>query len=53
MTKYQKMSFCGHLKRRVLTEYVGLIKNMYTNVVTSVGTCDRESNTFSIKIRLH
>jgi hypothetical protein len=26
---------------------------MYTNVVTYVGACDGESDTFSIKIRLH
>jgi hypothetical protein len=26
---------------------------MYTNVVTSVRACDGESNSFSIKIRLH
>jgi Reverse transcriptase (RNA-dependent DNA polymerase) len=39
------------LKRKlVLTKYVTLIKDMYTNVVTCVRTCDGESDTFPIKI---
>jgi Reverse transcriptase (RNA-dependent DNA polymerase) len=37
----------------VPTKYVTLIKDMYTNIVTCVGVCDGESNTFSIKIELH
>jgi hypothetical protein len=41
------------LKKKILTNYVALIKDMYTNVVTSVRACDGESNSFSIKIRLH
>jgi hypothetical protein len=35
------------------TKYVTLIKNMYTNVVTSIRACDDESNASSIKIELH
>jgi hypothetical protein len=34
-------------------KYVILIKDMYTNVVICVRACDGESDTFSIKIRLH
>jgi Reverse transcriptase (RNA-dependent DNA polymerase) len=42
------------LKRKLVsTKYVTLIKDMYTNVVTCVKACDGESETFSIKIRLH
>jgi Reverse transcriptase (RNA-dependent DNA polymerase) len=42
------------LKRKlVLTKYVTLIKDMYTNVVTCVTACDGESDAFPIKIRLH
>jgi Reverse transcriptase (RNA-dependent DNA polymerase) len=40
-------------KKNFLTKYVTLIKNMYTNIVTSVRACDGESNIFSINIRLH
>jgi Reverse transcriptase (RNA-dependent DNA polymerase) len=39
------------LKRKLVpTKYVTLIKNMYTNAVTCVRTCDGESDTFPIKI---
>jgi Reverse transcriptase (RNA-dependent DNA polymerase) len=42
------------LKRKLVpTKYVTLIKDMYTNVVTCVRTCDGESDTFPIKIGLH
>jgi Reverse transcriptase (RNA-dependent DNA polymerase) len=42
------------LKRKlVLTKYVTLIKDMYTNTVTCVRACDGESDTFPIKIGLH
>jgi Reverse transcriptase (RNA-dependent DNA polymerase) len=42
------------LKRKLVpTKYVTLIKDMYTNVVTCVRTCDDESDTFPIKIGLH
>jgi Reverse transcriptase (RNA-dependent DNA polymerase) len=42
------------LKRKLVpTKYVTLIKDMYINVVTCVRACDGESDTFSIKIRLH
>jgi Reverse transcriptase (RNA-dependent DNA polymerase) len=42
------------LKRKLVpTKYVTLIKDMYTNIVTCVRTCDGESNIFSIKIGLH
>jgi Reverse transcriptase (RNA-dependent DNA polymerase) len=40
-------------KKRVPTKYVTLIKDMYTNVVTCVRACDRESDAFPIKIWLH
>jgi hypothetical protein len=40
-------------KKRVSTKYVIFIKDMYTNVVTCVRACNSESDTFSIKIRLH
>jgi Reverse transcriptase (RNA-dependent DNA polymerase) len=40
-------------KKLVPTKYVTLIKDMYKNVVTYVRACDGESDTFSIKIRLH
>jgi Reverse transcriptase (RNA-dependent DNA polymerase) len=40
-------------KKRVLTKYVTLIKDMYINIVTYVRACDGESNAFLIKIRLH
>jgi Reverse transcriptase (RNA-dependent DNA polymerase) len=42
------------LKRKLIpTKYVTLIKDMYTDVVTCVRTCDGESDTFPIKIGLH
>jgi Reverse transcriptase (RNA-dependent DNA polymerase) len=42
------------LKRKLVpTKYVTLIKDMYTNAVTCVRTCDGESDTFPIKIGLH
>jgi hypothetical protein len=34
-------------------KYVGLIKDMYNSVVTSVRTSDGDTNDFSIRIRLH
>jgi galactose-1-phosphate uridylyltransferase len=37
----------------VPTNYVTLIKDMYTNAVTCVRACDGESDTFLIKIGLH
>jgi Reverse transcriptase (RNA-dependent DNA polymerase) len=45
---------CGkRLKKKVPTKYITLIKDMYTNVVTSVRACDGESNVFPIMIGLH
>jgi Reverse transcriptase (RNA-dependent DNA polymerase) len=42
------------LKRKLVpTKYVTFINDIYTNVVTCVRTCDRESDIFSIKIGLH
>jgi hypothetical protein len=42
------------LKRKLVpTKYVTLIKDMYTNIMTCVRTCDDESDTFAIKIGLH
>jgi hypothetical protein len=42
------------LKRKLVpTKYVTRIKDMYTNVVTCVRTCDGESDIFHIKIGLH
>ena len=40
-------------KHKVPTKYVGLIKNMYNNVVTSVRTSDGDTDDFSIRIGLH
>jgi Reverse transcriptase (RNA-dependent DNA polymerase) len=40
-------------KKRVPTEYVTVIKDMYKNVVTCVRACDGNSDIFSIKIGLH
>jgi Reverse transcriptase (RNA-dependent DNA polymerase) len=37
-------------KKRIPTKYVTLIKDMYTNIVTCVRACDRESDAFPIKI---
>jgi Reverse transcriptase (RNA-dependent DNA polymerase) len=42
------------LKRKLVpTNYITLIKDMYTNIVTCVRACDSESDIFSIKIGLH
>ena len=40
-------------KHKVPTKYVGLIKDMYNNVVTSVRTSDGDTNNFLIRIGLH
>ena len=40
-------------KHKVSTKYVGLIKDMYNNVVTSVRTSDGDTDDFSIRIELH
>jgi hypothetical protein len=40
-------------KKKFVTKYVTLIKDIYTNIVTSVRACDSESNILPIKIRLH
>ena len=40
-------------KQKVPTKYVNLIKDMYNNAVTSVRTCDGETDAFPIKIGLH
>ena len=40
-------------KHKVSMKYVGLIKDMYNNVVTSVRTSDGDTNDFSIRIGLH
>jgi hypothetical protein len=40
-------------KKRVPTKHVYLIKDMYTNIVTCVRTCDDESDAFPIKIGLY
>ena len=40
-------------KHKVLMKYVGLIKDMYNNVVTSVRTSDGDTNDFPIRIGLH
>ena len=40
-------------KHKVPTKYVGLIKDMYNNVVTSVRTSDGDTDDFPIRIRLH
>ena len=40
-------------KHKVPTKYVGLIKDMYNNIVTSVQTNDDNTDYFLIKIRLH
>ena len=37
-------------KHKVPTKYVGLIKDMYNNVVTSVRTSDRDTDDFPIRI---
>jgi Reverse transcriptase (RNA-dependent DNA polymerase) len=54
MIKYQEISYGEHLKKkRIPTKYVTLIKDMYTNIMTSVRTYNGESNAFLIKIGLH
>ena len=40
-------------KHKVLTKYVGLIKDMYNNAVTSVRTSDEDTDDFPIRIGLH
>jgi hypothetical protein len=40
-------------KHKVPTKYISLIKDMYTNVVTSVRAGDSETDTFPITIGLH
>jgi hypothetical protein len=40
-------------KHKVSSKYITIIKDMYDNVVTSVRTSDRDTNDFSINIRLH
>ena len=41
------------VKHKVSTKYVGLIKDMYNNVVTTVRTSDGETDDFPIRIGLH
>jgi len=41
------------LRHKVPTKYITLIKDMYNNVVTSVRTCDGDTNDFPINIGLH
>ena len=40
-------------KHKVPTKYVGLIKNTYNNVVTSIQTSDGDTDDFSIRIGLY
>jgi hypothetical protein len=40
-------------KHKVSIKYINLIKDMYTNVVTSVRTSDGDTDDFSINIGLH
>jgi hypothetical protein len=40
-------------KHKVSTKYINLIKDMYTNVVTSVRTSDGDTDDFRINIGLH
>ncbi|ONL97201.1 Retrovirus-related Pol polyprotein LINE-1 [Zea mays] len=40
-------------KHKVATKYINLIKDMYTNVVTSVRTSDGDTDDFPINIGLH
>jgi hypothetical protein len=53
MTKYQEISCDGFLKRKCSNKVLVFIKDMYTNIMTSVRAYDDESNIFSIKIGLH
>ena len=51
MIKYQGM-LCGGLWTNIKSpmKYVGLIKDMYNNVVTSVRTSDGDTDDFTISI---
>jgi hypothetical protein len=40
-------------KHKVPAKYIGLIKDIYRNVVTSVRTIDGDTNDFPIRIGLH
>ena len=40
-------------QNKVPTKYVGLIKDMYNNVMTSVRTSDGDTDDFPIRIELH
>jgi hypothetical protein len=40
-------------KHKVLTKYIGLIKDMYNNVGTSVRTSDGDTNDFPIRVGLN
>jgi Reverse transcriptase (RNA-dependent DNA polymerase) len=53
MIKYQKKTWRALEKKRIPTKFVILIKDMYTDVVTNIKTCDGESNVFPVKIGLH
>ena len=45
--------WCALDKHEVLMKYVGLIKDMYNNVVTRVRTSDGDTDDFPIRIGLH
>ena len=53
MIKYQGMLWWALDKHKVPTKYVGLIKDMYNNIVTSVRTSDGDTDNFLIRIGLH
>jgi hypothetical protein len=54
MIKYQEISCGRRLKRNEFQQStLPIIKDMYTNIVTCVKSCDGESDIFSIKIGLH
>jgi hypothetical protein len=53
MTKYLGMSCGGPCRSTVSTKYITLIKDMYSNVVTSVRTSDRDTDDFPINVGLH
>ena len=40
-------------EHKVTTKYIGLVKNMYNNIVTSVRTSDGDIDDFPIRIGLH
>ena len=40
-------------KHKVLVKHVGLIKDMYNNVVTSVQTHNGDTDDFLVEIELH